>query len=145
MGWFELFRGDALGAYPGWPAPVTIISDGAYGLRGFRGDPDGPDALPSWYRPHVEASSPAAGPGATLWFWNTEKPLEFMARLVTVTAPGDVVREAFWGLCSASVAAVTLGRRAFTAETGPAFAVRSAERLARAAGQFPGGSARAAG
>ncbi len=73
MGWFELFRGDALGAYPGWPAPVTIISDGAYGLRGFRGDPDGPDALPAWYRPHLEAWSAAADPGATLWFfWNTE-------------------------------------------------------------------------
>jgi hypothetical protein len=26
---FELFRGDALDAYPGWPAPVTIVSDGA--------------------------------------------------------------------------------------------------------------------
>lgn len=69
---FELARGDALDAYRSWPAPVTIISDGAYGLRGFRGDTVGPDALPDWYRPHIEYWSAAAGPAATLWFWNTE-------------------------------------------------------------------------
>ena len=33
MGAFELFRGDALDAYRNWPAPATIISDGAYGVR----------------------------------------------------------------------------------------------------------------
>jgi hypothetical protein len=68
----ELFRGDALDAYPDWPAPATIISDGAYGVRGFRGDTTGPDGLPDWYRPHIEAWSAAAGPATTLWFWNTE-------------------------------------------------------------------------
>ena len=58
-----------------------------------------------------------------------QKPLEFMQRLITaVTEPGDVVWEPFGGLCSASVAAVTLGRRAFAAETDPAFAGLAAER-----------------
>jgi site-specific DNA-methyltransferase (adenine-specific) len=42
-----------------------------------------------------------------------------------------VVWEPFGGLCSASVAAVRLGRRAFTAETDPAFADLAAERLRR--------------
>src|SRR5260370_36866239 len=72
MGGFELFRGDALDAYPNWPAPATIISDGAYGVRGFHGDTVGSDALPHWYRPHIVAWSAAAGPATTLWFWNTE-------------------------------------------------------------------------
>ena len=61
-----------------------------------------------------------------------QKPLEFMERLITaVTEPGDVVWEPFGGLCSASVAAVTLGRRAFAAETDPQFADLAAERLRR--------------
>ena len=68
----QLFRGDVLNAYPRWPAPVTIISDGAYGVRGFHGDTTGPGALPGWYRPHIEAWSAAATPATTLWFWNTE-------------------------------------------------------------------------
>jgi SAM-dependent methyltransferase len=72
MGGFELFRGDALDAYRTWPAPATIISDGAYGVRGFHGDTTGSVDLPHWYRPHVEAWSAAAGPASTLWFWNTE-------------------------------------------------------------------------
>src|SRR5438105_4716500 len=220
MGGFDLFRGNALDAYRDWPAPATIISDGAYGVRGFHGDTIGTDALPHWYRPHIAAWAAAAGPATTLWFWNTElgwasvhpvlaefgweyvqlivwdkglahtagewdalrytwrhahgvtnvwsrrplhgeerlkgtlrraaprvhnptaassahlnqKPLEFMERLITaVTEPGDVVWEPFGGLCSGSVAAVTLGRRAVAAETDPAFADLAAERLRRSA------------
>jgi hypothetical protein len=68
-GAFELVRGDALDACRSWPPPVTIISDGAYGLRG---DTAGPGGLPDWYRPHIKTWSAAAGPAATLWFWNTE-------------------------------------------------------------------------
>ena len=46
-----------------------------------------------------------------------QKPLEFMERLIyAVTGPDDVVWEPFGGLCSASVAAVALGRRACVAE-----------------------------
>ena len=68
----ELFPGDALDAYAGWPAPAVIVSDGAYGVRGFHGDTTGPADLPAWYRPHIERWSAAATPATTLWFWNTE-------------------------------------------------------------------------
>ena len=43
MSGFDLFRGDALNAYRDWPAPATIVSDGAYGVRGFHGDTIGPE------------------------------------------------------------------------------------------------------
>ena len=72
MAGFELFRGDVLDAYLTWPRPATIISDGAYGVRGFHGDTLAADALPRWYRPHIKAWSAAAEPATTLWFWNTE-------------------------------------------------------------------------
>ena len=61
-----------------------------------------------------------------------QKPLEFMERLIAaVTEPGDVIWEPFGGLCSASLAAVTLGRRAYAAETDPAFADLAAARVAQ--------------
>lgn len=69
---FVLYRGDVRNAYASWPTPTTIISDGAYGVRGFHGDTTGPEELTEWYRPHVEAWSAAAHPSTTLWFWNTE-------------------------------------------------------------------------
>lgn len=67
-----LYRGDVRYAYAQWPQPVAIISDGAYGVRGFHGDTTGPDGLVEWYRPHVEAWSRFAHPSTALWFWNTE-------------------------------------------------------------------------
>jgi site-specific DNA-methyltransferase (adenine-specific) len=69
---FQLHRGDVLTAYAAWPTPRTIISDGAYGVRGFHGDTVGPDGLAGWYRPHVQAWAAKAHPSTTLWFWNTE-------------------------------------------------------------------------
>jgi DNA methylase len=69
---YLLHRGDALDAYAGWPAPAAIISDGAYGVRGFHGDTTGVEGLAEWYRPHVETWTRHAGPATTLWFWNTE-------------------------------------------------------------------------
>jgi hypothetical protein len=71
-GRFSLHRGDALEAYDVWPTPTTIISDGAYGVGGFHGDPRTPETLVDWYRPHVEAWAKHAEPATTLWFWNTE-------------------------------------------------------------------------
>ena len=72
-GWgYVLHTGDALDVYDGWPEPAAIISDGAYGIRGFHGDTTGPEGLAEWYRPHVERWSKAALPATTLWFWNTE-------------------------------------------------------------------------
>lgn len=67
-----LHRGDALRAYAKWPTPTTIISDGAYGVRGFNGDTTDEHGLADWYRPHVEAWAVHATPATTLWFWNTE-------------------------------------------------------------------------
>ncbi|MGH3279613.1 MAG: DNA methyltransferase [Trebonia sp.] len=67
-----LYPGDALTAYKDWPSPATIVSDGAYGVRGFHGDTVGPEGLAEWYRPHIEAWNEAAKPATTLWFWNTE-------------------------------------------------------------------------
>ncbi|TAM74591.1 site-specific DNA-methyltransferase [bacterium] len=69
---WTLHYGDALNAYEGWPAPSTIISDGAYGVGGFPGDPRTLGGLVDWYRPHVDAWSKNATPATTLWFWNTE-------------------------------------------------------------------------
>lgn len=69
---YRLHRGDALEAYGRWATPTTIISDGAYGVRGFHGDTTGPETLGDWYAPHIEAWSKAASPASTLWFWNTE-------------------------------------------------------------------------
>lgn len=68
----HLYPGDVLDAYDSWPAPATIVSDGAYGVGGFPGDPRTPADLAEWYRPHVRAWSRCAEPATTLWFWNTE-------------------------------------------------------------------------
>lgn len=72
LGQWSVFKGDALDAYDAWPAPAAIISDGAYGVRGFPGDPPSADGLADWYAPHVKAWSERARPSTTLWFWNTE-------------------------------------------------------------------------
>ena len=69
---FTLYLGDALDAYPYWDTPDVIVSDGAYGISGFPGDPSKPEGLASWYEPHVVAWSNAATTKTTLWFWNTE-------------------------------------------------------------------------
>jgi hypothetical protein len=69
---YTLHHGDAAHAYHHWPTPTAIISDGAYGIRGFHGDTTGPDGLVEWYKPHVEAWTTHARPSTALWFWNTE-------------------------------------------------------------------------
>lgn len=69
---FHVETGDALDFYASWPTPRVIVSDGAYGVRGFHGDPPTPAGLPDWYRPHIEAWSQHAHPSTVLWFWNTE-------------------------------------------------------------------------
>jgi hypothetical protein len=55
-----------------WPAPTVIVSDGAYGVGGFPGDPPTPEGLVDWYALHVAAWSHYALPETTLWFWGTE-------------------------------------------------------------------------
>ena len=69
---YSFYYGNVLDVYSRWPAPQTIISDGAYGIRGFEGDTVGVNGLVEWYRPHLRAWDNAAKPSSTLWFWNTE-------------------------------------------------------------------------
>lgn len=63
---------DALELYEAWDPPIVIISDGAYGVSGFPGDPPTYESLGEWYEPHIEQWSRKATPQTTLWFWNTE-------------------------------------------------------------------------
>ena len=67
-----LHCGPAEDAYEWWPAPDLIVSDGAYGVGGFPGDPRSVDELAEWYKPHIAAWERRAHPATTLWFWNTE-------------------------------------------------------------------------
>ena len=69
---WSVSRGDALDAYADWPTPSLIVSDGAYGVGGFPGDPRTADGLANWYEPHIEAWAKHARAASTLWFWNTE-------------------------------------------------------------------------
>lgn len=64
--------GDALDHYSTWPRPTVIVSDGAYGVAGFPGDPPTHRGLAAWYAPHIAAWSARALPSTTLWFWGTE-------------------------------------------------------------------------
>jgi len=68
----HLFRGDSLDYYSEWDTPITIISDGAYGVLGFEGDTSDHLDLPSWYEEHIKQWSEAATAQTTLWFWNSE-------------------------------------------------------------------------
>ncbi len=67
-----LHPGPAQAVYDDWPPPSLIVSDGAYGVGGFPGDPRTPDELEDWYAEHVVAWSRCAHAATTLWFWNTE-------------------------------------------------------------------------
>ena len=69
---YTLHRGNVLDVYSDWEAPDLIVSDGAYGVRGFRGDTVSADGLVDWYAPHVAQWSKRAKPSTSLWFWNTE-------------------------------------------------------------------------
>jgi site-specific DNA-methyltransferase (adenine-specific) len=67
-----IHHADALSLCSMWLTPMVIVSDGAYGLGSFEGDPYTPDSLAEWYEPHVRAWSERATPQTTLWFWNSE-------------------------------------------------------------------------
>lgn len=72
MGSVTIEMADALDRYAYWQKPTVIISDGAYGVGGFPGDPPTSAGLAEWYAPHVAAWSRYSLPETTLWFWNTE-------------------------------------------------------------------------
>jgi DNA modification methylase len=67
-----LHNSNALSLYDTWESPDIIISDGAYGVSGFKGDTHEASDLTAWYKPHIEAWAKYATPGTTLWLWNTE-------------------------------------------------------------------------
>ena len=69
---YHLHHGNVCEAYKNWPAPDLIISDGAYGVRGFRGDTTNAASLAEWYQPHILEWAKVAKPSTSLWFWNTE-------------------------------------------------------------------------
>lgn len=58
--------------YGSWPSPISIISDGPYGVSGYPGDNHKAETLADWYEPHIKSWSKYSSPGTTLWFWNTE-------------------------------------------------------------------------
>lgn len=68
----HLFQGDALDFYEKWESPTVIISDGPYGINGYKGDLKTPIGLDEWYEPHIAAWTAKSTPQTTLWFWNTE-------------------------------------------------------------------------
>ncbi|MDR3364331.1 MAG: site-specific DNA-methyltransferase [Clostridiales Family XIII bacterium] len=63
---------DAIYAYCDWKSPTVVISDGPYGINGYRGDLLSNSGLAEWYEPHIQAWSKCSTPITTLWFWNTE-------------------------------------------------------------------------
>jgi DNA methylase len=68
----RLVCADAIDCYPTWPRPTVIVSDGAYGLGSFPGDPRTVDGLAAWYEPHIAAWARYSLTSTTLWFWNSE-------------------------------------------------------------------------
>lgn len=68
----RIYFADVLDLYADWERPTVIVSDGAYGLGSFPGDPPTVAGLEEWYRDHIAAWSTCALPGTTLWFWNSE-------------------------------------------------------------------------
>ena len=66
-------HGEGADIYPTLPADEysLIVSDGAYGIGGFPGDPRSPKALADWYAPHMEAWDRLAAPSSSLYFWGT--------------------------------------------------------------------------
>lgn len=72
IGSIQIEMADATTRYGFWPSPTVIVSDGAYGLGLFPGDPPTPADLAQWYAPHVAAWALYSLPETTLWFWCTE-------------------------------------------------------------------------
>lgn len=68
-----LFDEDSILNYENWAVPTVIVSDGPYGVNGFRGDLFSAKGLDEWYEPHIAAWSKYATPHTTLWFWCTEQ------------------------------------------------------------------------
>ena len=60
-----LFDEDSILNYENWAVPTVIVSDGPYGVNGFRGDLFSAKGLDEWYEPHIAAWSKYASPHTT--------------------------------------------------------------------------------
>lgn len=76
-----------------------------------------------WQEPPVHNGERVRVAGASSRYLHAnQKPIALMERqIVASTSSGDVVWEPFGGLCSATIAALRLGRRACAAENNPEF------------------------
>ena len=136
-----------------FPPPEAFIRIAAY--ANARGNPEGrpyfakPDGTPFlpeewermrakfrcemgvtnvWHEPPVRGVERLKGERGVLHM--NQKPLLLLERAIRASSdPGDVVWEPFGGLCSATVAAMRLGRRAFAAEINPLFHRLATERI----------------
>lgn len=89
-----------------------------------------------WYEPPVHGAERIRLEGDGYLHAN-QKPLALMERqILASTNPEDVVWEPFGGLCSATVAAVRNGRRAYAAEVNPAYFQVAAARVSAEAPIF---------
>lgn len=87
-----------------------------------------------WQEPAVQGTERVKSVGISVAHAN-QKPLRLMERqILACTDPGDVVWEPFGGLCSASVAAVKIGRSAYASEVNPGYYEVASERIMQAQG-----------
>ncbi len=84
-----------------------------------------------WQEPPVHNGERVRVPGSgSRYLHANQKPLSLMERqILASTSPNDVVWEPFGGLCSATVAAVKLGRVAYTAEVNRQFFDAAVDRV----------------
>ena len=100
---YELYHGNVADVYKSWPSPDLIISDGAYGVRGFNGDTTDTSGLCDWYHPHLLVWSKMAKASTSLWFWNTEVGWATVHPLLLATG-WEYVQLAVWNKGLAHIA-----------------------------------------
>ncbi len=69
----NIFNDDVMNLYDRWDSPTVIISDGPYGVKGYKGDLYTPEGLDEWYQPHIAKWTEKSTPQTTLWFWGVER------------------------------------------------------------------------
>ncbi|MDP1726952.1 MAG: DNA methyltransferase [Bacteroidota bacterium] len=68
-----IFNEDFLQCVGTWNSPTVIVSDGPYGINGYKGDLLTTEGLSEWYKPFIKIWYERSQPNTTLWFWNTEE------------------------------------------------------------------------
>lgn len=107
--YYTLYKGNVSDVYKKWPSPDLIVSDGAYGVRGFRGDTNNPSDLTEWYQPHVLEWDRSAKPSSSLWLWNTEIGWATLHPLLLATG-WEYVQLAVWNKGLAHIAGNVNGK-----------------------------------